>query len=405
MKKFIVLIIAITTMALAWVLPDLYKIVTDEAPEYPLSFYSSVSNKFCSFKFTDKGLIRTDVDDKIYTQKQFDSLLPMVYTNQLIYDRRMPKSINGVDVNIQKIRMSNFAYRYKPQAYQKPSIKLYPLFESMSDRVDLAAPGDVFRLTDAVEFIDIQQNRIKAEKSTSYNKLLFNSGFIGPAKRVAGIPTTRKNYDEGYFIIDNTNALFHMKRVNGKPFIRNVNIDKSIRVEYFEATDYPNKDFYGFLFDTVGQMYILTTDNYKLVKIGIPPINLTNTTVSIRANMFYWNIHVKTKSSKISYAVDANTKTYVDSIESLNGNNHSYWIENILPFSINLKSRNDGYIKCRISNNFPIAFFFNIFFVLVYLLIFRKSKLENNIIVSLWVCITGIYGFIACILFKSDINK
>jgi len=404
MKKLIVIVVFMTTMILSWILPDLYKTATDEAPEYPLSFYSSVADKFCSFVFTDDDFYRTDVDGNRFTQQQFDSLLPMIYTNQLVYDGKMPKKVRGVDVDLQKIRISNFSYRYKPKAYQKPSIKLYPLFESMSARVDLSTPDDVFRISDKIEFIDIESNTVNSEKSVQYNKALYNSGFSGPAKRIAGIPSARKNYDEGYFIIDSNNALFHMKCVNGKPFIRNVNIDKSINIECFEATDYPNRESYGFLFDSSGQMYVLTTEGYNLQKLGIPPIDMKNTVVTVMANMFFWNVMVKVNNSKTTYAIDARTKKYVDSIESINANIVYHWIENIFPFIIKLTSNNDEYIKPRFMTNYPVAFLFNIFFVLTYLCIFRRNRLSNKILPSLWICITGIYGFIACLLFKSDIN-
>lgn len=403
MKKIYIITVLLASFALAWVMPELYKITTDEAPEYPLSFYSSVADKFCLFDFGSKGLIRKDLDGNIYTQKEFDSLLPMIYTNQLVYDSRLPKKIKGIDININAIRYENFSYRYKPKSYNKPSIKLYPLFESMSARVDIATPSDVFRITDKIEFIDIESNSVDVDKSTLYNKVFFNTDFKAPAKRICGIPSARKNYDEGYFIIDSDNSLFHMKRVNGKPFIRNVDIDKSIKVEYFEAIDIPNKKFYGFLFDSVGQMYVLTTDNYRLEKVGIPPIDMNNTTVSIMANMFYWNINVKSKDTKISYAVDAKTRKYVDSFVSNNKNKKEYFIENIMPVALTFSSLHDGYIKIRLRTNFPMALMFNLLFVCTYMYIFRKNRFR--LFPVLWIAITGIYGFIACFLFKSDINN
>jgi hypothetical protein len=403
MKRIYIITIILASFVLAWVMPEIYKMTTDEAPEYSMAYYSSIADKYCVFEFTDNGVRRTDIENNDYTQIQFDSLLPMIFCNQLAYDSRLPKKIKGIDIDIQKIRYENFSYRYKPSNYNKPSIKLYPLFESMSERLDLATPMDMFSLTDKIEFIDIQKNIVDVDKSNIYNKMLLNSGFVGPAQKICGIPSTRKNYDEGYFIVDANRALFHIKMVNGKAFIRNVGIDRSIKVEYFEATDYPNRKSYGFLYDTAGHMYVLSTLNYHLEKIEIPHLKMKESSVSIMANIFYWNITVSEDNCRISYAVDAKTKKYIDTYISENANMVDYFVENIMPIVVSFTSPKDGYVRLRLQDSYPIALLFNIFFVLTYLCIFRKRKLSYNIFPLLWIGLTGVYGFIACILFKSDI--
>lgn len=73
-KIVLVLIIFSTTMILSWVLPEIYKTATEKAPDYPISFYSSVADKFYSFIISDNGYIRTDLEGNIYTQQEFDSL-------------------------------------------------------------------------------------------------------------------------------------------------------------------------------------------------------------------------------------------------------------------------------------------------------------------------------------------
>ena len=81
----------------------------------------------------------------------------------------------------------------------------------MSGRVRLEMPGDLFRLKDNIEFIDPETNTVKEEKSNLFMKVFIQKGFKFPAKRVAGNPSTRKAYDEGYFIIDSNDKIFHLK--------------------------------------------------------------------------------------------------------------------------------------------------------------------------------------------------
>ena len=108
------------------------------------------------------------------------------------------------------------------------NIGLYPLFESESDRVNLELPPDFFRINNSIEFITASTNDINLEKSKLFNQVFINKGFSFPAKIIAGIPTTRKSIDEGYFIVDNTNKLFHLKMTKGQPYFEYIQTPDNI---------------------------------------------------------------------------------------------------------------------------------------------------------------------------------
>ncbi len=400
MKKINILVVVLFTAVLSWIIPECYHIVTDKAVSYPVCLYSSIANKFCYFDFDDDGLIRKDVDGNVYTESQFDSLLPLVYSNQLYCEGKLPEKIHGIAIDMQTIRKESFTYRYRPDNYNRPSIKLFPLFESIPRRHELLMPDEFFRISDKMEFINAESNSVNQRKSELYTKKLLNAGFVFPARIIAGIPSARKMYDEGYFLVDNNHSVFHMKLVNGKLYLRNTNISKDLMTEYIEATDFPNRKFYGFLFDRDGQMYTISTDKYDLQKVEIPPIDMENNSVFIMGNLLYWNVNITYCDKKVTYAIDSNTKKLVDSMEKDALEKNTSYGKYIFPFSIKFTSLNDKYVEPRIKIGSPYVLFFNLLFVLLYFLICRINRIKLNVFSFIWIGITGILGVFPSLIYR-----
>jgi len=395
MRKFLIVIIAL--LGLAWILPSMYNLATSSYSSSPMSLYSALTHKYYTMTFNDGEVERKDREGNIYTQEQFDSLLPMVYARQLIYRQEMPKKINGITVDINKIRISNLSYRYRPYYKNTPSIKLYPLIESVPERLDLVEPSDRFRFVNSIEFIDMESNTINTKKSKRYNDKFIRHGFKGPVKFISGIPSTRKNYDEGYFIMDSNNHLFHMKQVCNTPFITRVRTCDKYDIEYFTATDFTDKQAYGFFFTKDGQMYRLLTDMYKVEKIDLPKVDLDNDQLSIMGNYMIWNCTLIHNNEKSCYAIDVNKMKQVDSIrhkEEMCSN----FFDSIIPFEISFIHSNTRYLELRITNNFPYSLIFNLIFVLIFVFLERfRIKGTKSILNTLLILATGLYGFIVYI--------
>ena len=86
----------------------------------------------------EKGTVRCDLTGNIYSETVFASILSMFYFRRLMSDERFPDTLNGVTVTPKIVQTENFNFR------NTPSIRLYPLLESMSGRVDLKMPGITF---------------------------------------------------------------------------------------------------------------------------------------------------------------------------------------------------------------------------------------------------------------------
>ena len=168
MKRFSIIFLCITlVLLLLWQLPWCYTFFAAKPSRTPFSMYSCVIGDFLSMGYEESvGLIRRDQSGNNYTQEQTDSILPLFYVRQLMADERFPDSLMGVPVSPRQVQITNFNFRVSAADINAPSVPLYPLLESMSGRVDLKMPDDVFRITSqGIEFIDMATNRVNDRKS------------------------------------------------------------------------------------------------------------------------------------------------------------------------------------------------------------------------------------------------
>ena len=71
--------------------------------------------------------------------------------------------------------------------------------------------------TAVMEFINADYNTVDKNLTVAFTTALKEKGFIFPAKSVNGKFTVLKPFDEGVFIVDATDHVFHILRRNGKP--------------------------------------------------------------------------------------------------------------------------------------------------------------------------------------------
>ena len=133
---------------LAWLLPWTYRFLTVRPDRTPFTLYSCVTESFASIDFNDGEIVRHDASGKTYTDREFDSILPLFYYRQLLSDGRQPDTLRGVALTPQTVSMQSFYFRNSPSDINKVKPELYPLLEAMSGRVELQMPPDVFRIHD-----------------------------------------------------------------------------------------------------------------------------------------------------------------------------------------------------------------------------------------------------------------
>ena len=290
---------------LLWLVPWTYRFVTARSVKYPFMLYSGLIDNFAVLDHTDGETVYKDLAGNVYMEAQFDSILPLFYYRQLIAEERLPDTLQGIPVSPRTIQMGNFIFRTTPMTVNAHAVPLYFLLESMSGRVDLEMPDDVFRVSRRMEFIDMATNTVKEEKSRLFTDMLLKKGFVFPARLVAGNPTTRKDYDEGYLMVDAAGKLFHVKQIKSRPYVRPIEVPEGIDIQHLFLTEFKDKKSLAFLTDSENRFWVLRTKTYEFQRVEIPPFDPKTMSLSIVGNMFDWTVTLKDGVKEELYAIDA----------------------------------------------------------------------------------------------------
>ena len=274
MKTIKTIIVLLAAALLAWALPWCYAFVCSEPQESPLTLYSCVTHDFATFSFEGHDdAAGYDPAGNPYTERQFDSIMPTVFTRRLAEEGRLPERIDGIPFDAREVELSNFVFRASPSELNRPQIGLYQLLESAPGREGFRTPDDVFRITErGIEFVKMADNRIDAEKSERFDRVMKKKGFVFPARRIAGNASTYKHYDNGYLLLDATGTPFQMKQLCGRPFVRRIERPDSVTFTHAFVTEFPDKRLLGFLGDDRGGIHALEAD-YSLHCLPLHPVD------------------------------------------------------------------------------------------------------------------------------------
>lgn len=303
-KIFLALTVAVL---LLWQLPWCYTFFAAKASKPVFTLYSSELGEFVSMGNADgRGVKYCDESGNFYTREQADSLLPFFYMRQLMADERFPDTINGVPLTPREVQQANFNFRCTASDVNAVTIPLYPLLESMSGRVELQMPDDVFRLIDdGIEFIDIKSNAVDADKSRLFTEAMRKKGFEFPVRHLAGNPTTRKEYDEGYLALDRNGHLFHLKMTCGRPYVRAIALPEGLEVKRIFVTEFRDRKTLGFLCTADGSLYVLNNKTYEVLKSGVASYRPEEDAITVYGNLLDWTVCVRTAEATHYYALDA----------------------------------------------------------------------------------------------------
>ena len=372
-NTYSVIILLITTLVLAWAVPVLVKKATMSGQNYPFVYYSSLLQDFAIKKTVNRQVDYYDRKGNTYTREEYDSITPLLSYRQLTLAGTMPDSILGVEMDPRMLRVKSVMWRYTP--------------------------------SDKIEFIDKESNLVDEKKSQAFQSKMEEKGFAFPARGVWGNPVARKPYDEGYFVLDNSGELFHVKQVNGRPYVGNTKAGKSVDIAYFSIYEIADKSIYGFVISKSGEIYTLSTEGgYELTKLDIAPIDIHKHSVMMLGNMFYWMVNVtgpegctynvlgvykKLKRHDEPYLVGADTDKW-DSVAKY-----------LLPVYISFDNKNTEYVKPEIEVNFGYAFLISLILALVFVFTIGKQRSKTKKIINgIFILIFGIPAFIASAITK-----
>ncbi|MFI3267216.1 MAG: DUF4857 domain-containing protein [Rikenellaceae bacterium] len=398
-NKLLFVVILLTTFAAMFALPPLVRKATVSNDKYPFVYYSSQLEELCLIDYNNKETPMETVSGRKYSTPEFDTLLPLLNFRQLMSDGLLPDSICGVSAEPRNLMLNTVVFRYEPKQMQKPKTGIYALLESMPTRVGLKQPTDLFRIHDKIEFIDAATNIVDTEKSELFQKEMLKRGYQFPTQWADGDANTRKSYDEGYFCLDAKGELYHVKMVNGRPFVKNTEASKEIDIAYFSIQNPASKRFYGYILSKQGEMFILESDEqggYETLKLDIDIIDIENEKVQVMGNILYWTVSITGDDSRKLFALKSSDLSSVAS-HTLNREKNTWdsISKYILPFSLSFEAENSEYIYPRISFAGMGALYVSLVLALLSLFIWRREPLKVRLFSALIIAISGVAGLIA----------
>ena len=400
--------LVLTTVITSWSIPALVKKIVYESNGYPLMYYSSRLKELCIIDFREMKDAFRDVKGNVYPRSQYDSLLPLMNYRQLAMNGNLPDSLEGYAMDVKTLRSKQVVYRFRPSDVYSPQPKMGVLLEAMPKRGSLSLPGDYFRMNEnEMVFVNAETNSVNDAKSKMFTRELLKKGFEFPAKAFWGNPTVRKAYEEGYFCLDNKGELYHVKMVNGRPFVKNTGVSNQVAVKWFVMREVSDKRFYGYLFGQNGELGIVESNEdggYRFVKMDVRPVDIAKDDITIMGNLLYWTVRIYNSEAMDCYGLKTST---LESLTTFHQEKEvGTWdklADFVFPVILSPSSPDNGYIGCYVLHFSALAWILSVILALMVFVFMRKRlALQKNLIVSAVVALTGITGVIALILLPKN---
>lgn len=396
--------ILIAVITLAIFIPKLYWTVFEKPIRKPIMHYSCISKQFMINRGEKEW---TDTKGNQCSRDEYERMLPMMFFKQLLASGTLPDSINGTTLDMRAVSKEKSFFRLKVNEVDAPAPRLYPLFESRSGRAQLELPQDFFRINWRVDFIDAATNQILEEKSQMFSAALFQKGFAFPAKLISGLPTQRKSCDEGYLIVDSKEQLFHLKMIKGKPFVKKIDIPEGVNFRYIGCVDFKNKDFYAYFVSGKNEIYILTQDDYRLIKWPVDGYDPATCDLKIYGDLFNYTVIVEAEDHIKAIALTPDYQlvdTFTESWKTKEQLTEGKLFASIFPAQLSMNSENSKFIRFYVTLSKGANWLlFNLLLLVLHFvwLYVRKARMKNHLADMGIVAVCGIYGFIAIHLFQN----
>ncbi|MBZ0199820.1 MAG: DUF4857 domain-containing protein [Ignavibacteriaceae bacterium] len=392
---------------LANYLPEFYWLKFDTPVSKPLVNYSPVLSTFLSGNYDGREFVWEDNAGNKYTRDEYEQFSPGANFRQLLYDKNLPDTVNGFAMDFDSLRLHRIMYKITPRIINSWQIPLYPLFESASGRIKLSMPDDFFRIDEkGIIFLNSGENNVAVEKSKLFTDVMKKGNFSFPAKIIAGNPSPMKPFDEGYFILDSQDKLFHLKMVKGKPFFKYMNNPPEIKIKFILLQENNLLRFYGAVISSDNKIYSILYDNYKMLPMPIDKFNFEKDRFVYMGDYLNKNLLVENDKVVTDYATDNNFKFIGKfSNEYYDGSKDAaISTANVLfPYTLSFVDANSGMIDSFFSFSDWRALWGILVSLAIALFILKKRKAIYglNYLDIVIVAVSGIYGLIAIALIKN----
>lgn len=123
-KLYTIILLVVTSLVMAWVIPVLVRMATTTGQNYPFIYFSSLNQDFIITDKSGAKLTYADTKGHRYTKEQFDSITPLLSYRQLNMSGTMPDSVLGVPVTMKLLNTKSIVWKYTPRDRHKPALDM-----------------------------------------------------------------------------------------------------------------------------------------------------------------------------------------------------------------------------------------------------------------------------------------
>ncbi|MDP2302779.1 MAG: DUF4857 domain-containing protein [Ignavibacteria bacterium] len=408
---FLKLILSLVIIFIASIyLPEIFWKTFPQRYYLPRIVYSPILDDILIIKGDFKESMVVDLKGNSYNTREYEALVPQTAFTQLLFLGKLPDTVKGVAFTASELRKNLYRTGVEPAKIDAFKLLMHPLIESKPNRASLSFPNEFFSITEKrMKIVDCRTNIVNEEMSDLFTSELMDKDFTFPAKELFGNPTTRKPFDEGYFVIDSKDQFFHLKRVKNKPYVHKVKLPENSKVVHMEVLERDLHEFFGYFVTDDSKFYMLREGDYHIVNIPIEDYDYKNSVMGLNGDILYRRVNIMNDNKISTFVYDRSYKlitSYKDSVIHKDETTFGVTAAYIFPFTFTLAGSKSLFI------NFDFDYkdfrFLLINFILVILfagfLKYKKYDLSKNIFQFLLIAVGGIYGVIAVSVIR-DFNQ
>lgn len=239
------------------------KIFNNQFLEYKVKF-SPVENSFIlsTFDLKTKFTIHEINGTKIEEEDYFFNL-PFDFYYYLNSVKNFPQMFDFFENDTSLITLNSQTTDIKREDYAYKNFPLIGIFETKPKYLRLTYPNFFYDF-EKKEVIDINTLEINVQKTDEFRNVFKKFNF--PLKKYYQNNTIMKTFDDGVFLVDSKNLIWHLKQINDKLYLKNTNLIKN---PLFIKIDENQRFEYHALLVCDDEIGLISYEDYKFIKFDI----------------------------------------------------------------------------------------------------------------------------------------